>query len=142
MHDDGARSAAAARADRLAERGTVGQAVIRGQHRADLGPAGWVVRRRGSCGPCGGATTGSRGPHGCACADGTRAPCDGGGCSAGTYACSWASLHGVVRAVTPGRSGTVQYLGLSAGTAHPRTDPRNKIWTLLCRGHAAPVDTG
>jgi len=53
-----------------------------------------AVRLPGSCGPCGGAKTGSRGRHGCACADGTRAPCDGGGCSAGTYACSRVSLHG------------------------------------------------
>ena len=138
MRDDGARTAAAATTDRLTERGTVGQAVSRGQHRADLGrPA--AVRRRGSCGPCGGARTRSRGRRGCACAGGNRAPCDGGGCSAGTYACSRGSLHGVVRAVAPGRSGGEPFGWHRAPTKDPLELSSAR---LHCRGHAAPVDTG
>ena len=46
------------------------------------------LRRRACCDPCGGARTGWSGQRGCACAGGNRAPCDGDGCSAGTYACS------------------------------------------------------
>ena len=55
--------------------------------------AGAAVRRPGCCGPCGDAPTGSSGRRGCACAGGNRAPCDDDGCSAGTYACSRASLR-------------------------------------------------
>ena len=46
------------------------------------------LRRPGSCDPCGGDPTGSRGPRGCASGGGNRAPCDGDGCSAGRCACS------------------------------------------------------
>lgn len=49
-----------------------------------LGP----VRQPGSCGPCGDARTGWRVRRGSACADGSRAPCGGDGCSADKYACS------------------------------------------------------
>ena len=77
------------------------------------------LRRRGSCGPCGGGRTGWRGRRGCACAGGNRAPCAGDGCSAGTYACSRASPSiGGIRDVHTGAIGTC---ALSAGTAHPRT---------------------
>ena len=55
--------------------------------------AGAAVRRPGCCDPCGDEPTGSSGRRGCACAGGNRAPCDGDGCSAGTYACSRASLR-------------------------------------------------
>ena len=87
------------------------------------GAAGPAVRPRGSCGPCGGARTGSSDPRGCASAGGSRAPCDGGGCSAGTYACSRASLH--AGSGQPRRAGTAVLVSsaserLSAGTAHPR----------------------
>jgi len=51
------------------------------------------LRQRGSCDPCGDARTGSRDRRGCASAGGSRAPCAGDGCSAGTYACSRAHLH-------------------------------------------------
>lgn len=46
------------------------------------------LRQRGCCGPCGDGRTGSRDRRGCASGDGSRAPCDDDGCSAGTYACS------------------------------------------------------
>jgi hypothetical protein len=59
------------------------------------------VRRRACCGPCGGGPRGSRGRRGYASADGTRAPCGGGGCSAGRCACSRVFSDGV-RALGPG----------------------------------------
>jgi hypothetical protein len=67
------------------------------------------LRQRGCCGPCGDGRTGSRDPHGCASAGGTRAPCDGDGCSAGTYACSRISPRAACWNVTrdlsrPGRT--------------------------------------
>ena len=51
-------------------------------------PRARTVRPPVPCGPCGGGSTGSSGRRGSACAGGSRAPCDGDGCSAGTYACS------------------------------------------------------
>ena len=62
------------------------------------------LRRRACRGPCGGARTGSRGPRGYASAGGNRAPCGGGGCSAGTYA--WSRL--LLRGSRPGGLGMVR----------------------------------
>ena len=86
-------------------------------------PWAQAVRRPGSLRPLRRRPTGSRGRRGCACAGGNRAPCDGGGCSAGRYACSRAispkvsegcPLHSGIGA-RPAGSGR-----RSAGTAHPR----------------------
>ena len=105
------------------------------------------LRPRDSCGPCGGARTGSPAPRGCACAAGSRAPCDDDGCSAGTSACSRALSDGV-----QGRSrrlfcqiarwsdGAGAKPRGSAGTAHPRAARPARAGSV--HGHAAPVDTG
>lgn len=55
---------------------------------------GWThLRQRGGRGPCDGERRAQRDRPACACADGSRASCDDGGCSAGTCACSTYSLH-------------------------------------------------
>ena len=60
-----------------------------------------TVRPPVPCGPCGAGSTGSSVRRGSACADGSRAPCDGDGCSAGTYACSRLFLRRVRGMSTP-----------------------------------------
>ena len=107
------------------------------------GAAGPAVRPRGSCGPCDGARPGSSDPHGCASAGGSRAPCDGGGCSAGTYACSRGSLH--TGSGQPHRAGTAVLVSsgeerLSAGTAHPRDDPTGRLLFVDMRHRSTPGD--
>jgi hypothetical protein len=112
------------------------------------GAAGRAVRPRGSCGPCGGATTGSCDRRGCASSGGSRAPCAGGGCSAGTYACSRASLH--TGSGQPHRAGTAVHISsgprirdrvrLSAGTAHPRDDPDGRLLFVDMRHRSTPGD--
>ena len=77
------------------------------------------------------AATGWRDRHGSACAGGSRAPCDGDGCSAGTYACSRLFLRRFRGMSTPLRASV---LVCSAGTARPRGRQ------VADRGHAAPVD--
>lgn len=60
-----------------------------------------VIRPRALRGPYRGGSTESRGLHGCAYADGSRASWRDGGCSAGKYACSYfVSLIFAVRALT------------------------------------------
>ena len=105
---------------------------------------GASLRRPGSCGPCGDARTGSSGRRGCACAGGNRAPCDGGGCSAGTYACSRVCLRCVSGVSTPQPvvacvpTGAGHRRGTALRPAPPtHAQPR---WAGS-RGHAAPVDT-
>ena len=73
---------------------TAGEPMRRGQHGRGTAGRAAGLRRPGSCGPCGDARTGWCARHGCACAAGIRAPCGGGGCSAGTYACSRALSDG------------------------------------------------
>lgn len=68
-----------------------------------------AVRRPGCCDPCGGVPTGSNGQRGCACAGGNRAPCGGGGCSAGTYAYSRASLRCCFSWIVHSTGGTGAY---------------------------------
>jgi hypothetical protein len=102
-------------------------------------PWALAVRRPGSCGPCGDGSTGWRDRHGSACAGGSRAPCDGDGCSAGTYACSRLFLRRFRGMSTPhgvgaGPGSGPQRSGTSAGTARPRGRQ------VADRGHAAPVD--
>ena len=113
----------------------IGEALCRGYHcRADgvhRPGRGARLRRRGSCGPCGGGWRESPGPRGCACAGGSRAPCAGGGCSAGTYACSRNFLRSTESAPVPGQSVPAQKFGRH----RPPTDHDS-------HGHAAPVDTG
>jgi len=58
------------------------------KHRRGRSAFGRQIRLRAWCDPCGGARRGSSGRRACASADGSRAPCGGDGCSAGTYACS------------------------------------------------------
>ena len=119
------------------EAAPAGQPVGRRQHGGGGRP---TLRRPGSCGPCGGARTRWRGRRGYACAGGTRAPCDGDGCSAGTYACSRRSLSwcsvvltvdsspvGGPRPLRPDPARNDTGTGLSAGTAHPRK--RTLPWT-------------
>ena len=127
---------------RGAERRGVPQPVGRGQHEGWLAWLDPAVRRPGSGGPCDGVPRGCCGRRGCACAGGSRAPCDDDGCSAGKYACSRVSLHGVSGEANAGGSAMplqpqcrLQPKSLSAGTAHPRIAD-------CSRGHAAPVDTG
>ena len=109
-------------AARRSERVRIGETLRRGYHcRADgkhRPGRGARLRRRGSCGPCDAGWTGPPGRHGCACADGNRAPCAGVGCSAGTYACSRIFLRSTESAPVPRAIGTC---ARSAGTAHPRT---------------------
>ena len=93
-------------------------------------PWALAVRRPGSCGPCDDGSTGWRDRRGSACAGGSRAPCDGDGCSAGTYACSRLFLRRFRGMSTPHGVGA----GRSAGTARPRGRQ------VADRGHAAPVD--
>jgi hypothetical protein len=98
VHDQGARPRSAASANRGAKGVGVPQPVGRRQHAAGLRSG---LRRPGSCDPCGGARPGCCDPRGCASGDGSRAPCGGDGCSAGTYACSRVSLHGGSGVATP-----------------------------------------
>ncbi len=84
---------------------------------ATRGPAD--LTRPGGCDPCGDERKGSIDRRGCACADGSRASCDGAGCSAGTYACSRA-LHLRFRTHIDHRQGTTSSpanLDLSTDTA-------------------------
>ena len=99
-------SAPARRPRRAAARNDAGSVRrwARGSNDGGGGPKPRGLRQPGSCGPCGGARKGSRDQRGCACAGGNRAPCDGGGCSAGTYACSRA-LPSVSDRVTKTRTG-------------------------------------
>ena len=148
VDDQEVAAAAASRADDLPEVTTVGEAMRRGEHgrgsraggraaRAQTARLLRPLRRRED-------RMGAR--RGCACAGGSRAPCDGDGCSAGTYACSRALSDGgqgrsrrrqpdrpfgdrqrwsnADRAPTEAGQGT----GASAGTAHPRAveRPRNR----------------
>ena len=96
VDDQEVAAAASARADHQPEVTTAGEPMGRGKHgrgaRAGVEPRG--LRPPGSCGPCGDVRTGCCARHGCACAAGIRAPCGGGGCSAGTYACSRALSDG------------------------------------------------
>ena len=96
MDDQEVAAAASARADHQSEVTTAGEPMGRGKHgrgsRAGVEPRG--LRPPVSCGPCGDVRTGCCARHGCACAAGIRAPCGGGGCSAGTYACSRALSDG------------------------------------------------
>jgi len=121
VRDQGARRGSPPMPARPSERLRIGEALRRGYHcRADgvhRPGRGARLRRRGSCGPCGGGWRGSPGPHGCACAGGNRAPCAGGGCSAGTYACSRLFLRSTESAPVTRAIGTC---ASSAGTAHPR----------------------
>ncbi len=69
------------------------------------------LRRPSSCDPCGDAQPRWRVRRGCAYVNGSRAPCDGAGCSAGTCACSracspmlktlWANLRWLAEGSTP-----------------------------------------
>ena len=93
-------------------------------------PWALAVRRPGSCGPCADGSTGWRDRHGSACAGGSRAPCDGDGCSAGTYACSRLFLRRFRGMSTPH--------GVSAGRSTGTARPRGR--RVADRGHAAPVD--
>lgn len=95
-----------------AERVRIRQTMVRRQHRGSREDGGEAVRPRVPCDPCGDATRGWRGRRGCACAGGTRAPCGDDGCSAGTYACSRASL-------------SVGCSGLSTGGSAPPSDCGN-----------------
>ena len=136
VDDEGARPRPPATAHRRPEGGGVAKPVGGGQHGAGR-PAAAGLRPPGSCGPCGGARTRSHGRRGCACAGGNRAPCDGGGCSAGTYACS----RGDLRNCAMCRSGVVP--GVSAGTAHPRGpswSPRQTARGPACCGIEWCVD--
>ena len=93
----------------------------------NTGAAGWeslAVRRRGSCGPCDDAKTEWSGRRGCACAGGNRAPCAGDGCSAGTYACSRASLSVVFRDVHTGGISSAPF-----GWHRPPTALQHPPWT-------------
>jgi len=54
---------------------------------------GLYIRQRSLCDPCRGERPGSRGPRGCAYANGSRGPWPDDGCSAGKYACSRFYLH-------------------------------------------------
>jgi hypothetical protein len=134
--DQRARRRTAPVSARPPERFGIGEALCRGYHcRADRGHRpgrGARLRRRGSCGPCGGGWRGSPGPRGCACAGGSRAPCAGGGCSAGTYACSRNFLSSTESMRGP-RAKSVP--AQKFGRHRPPTDHDS-------HGHAAPVDTG
>ena len=83
------------------------------------------LRRRGGCGPCGDARTGSTGRRACACAGGSRGSCDADGCSAGRCACSTCSLHSRIRALT--------VLGQSKPVSYGRQSPVGINW------HRAPT---
>ena len=125
---EGRRAGASPLTHRAAEAVSGGEAVDSGEQRRV--PRALAVRRPGSCGPCGDGPTGWRDRHGSACAGGSRAPCDGDGCSAGTYACSRLFLRRFRGMSTPHGVGA----GRSTGTARPRGRQ------VADRGHAAPVD--
>ena len=125
---EGRRTGASPLTHRAAEAISGGEAVSSGEQRRV--PRALAVRRPGSCGPCGDGPTGWRDRHGSACAGGSRAPCDGDGCSAGTYACSRLFLRRFRGMSTPHGVGA----GRSTGTARPRSRQ------VADRGHAAPVD--
>ena len=106
-----------------------------------------AVRRRACCDPCGGARTGSSDPRGCASAGGSRAPCDDGGCSAGTYACSREISETVRVTRSLDRTRGVGWHRPSAGAilvAREADTGRSRAAAgrRRLRGHAAPVDTG
>jgi hypothetical protein len=88
MHRQGPGAGAAAAASRRREAGRRGQPVGTIKHDATPMAPGRRFRLPACCDPCADARTGSSVPHGCACAGGSRAPCDDDGCSAGTCACS------------------------------------------------------
>jgi hypothetical protein len=91
VDDEGRGPGPPAAADRLGEVLARGESVLRAQHGDD--EAAVTLRPRAGRGPCGAAPTGSTDPRGSASAGGSRASCDGGDCSAGTYACSRADLR-------------------------------------------------
>lgn len=119
---------------------------------------GGRVRPRCSCGPCGAASSGSRDRRGCASGGGNRAPCDGGGCWAGTCACSrrlsfeWRIAGRVVRPTgshrhdrPPGRSAVptgapVRHHRYATFGRHRPPTP-DRLSASPGHGHAAPVDT-
>ena len=125
---EGRRTGASPLTHRAAEAVSGGEAVDSGEQRRV--PRALAVRRPGSCGPCDDGPTGWRDRHGSACAGGSRAPCDGDGCSAGTYACSRLFLRRFRGMSTPH--------GVSAGRSTGTARPRGR--QVADRGHAAPVD--
>jgi hypothetical protein len=127
VDDDGGRAGPSTGPDRPSEGLTIGESMRRGQHE-DSRPGEPGLRRPGSCGPCADGSTRWRGRRGCACAGGNRGSCDDDGCSAGTYACSRASLSMVFRDVHAGGSAARPYgWHRSAGTAHPRTSEASVV---------------
>jgi hypothetical protein len=104
------------------------------------------LRQRGSCDPCDGEPTGSRDRRGCASAGGSRAPCAGGGCSAGTCACSRAHLQNASLGSVPRPGRTTQRRRQSheqlAPPARARTHFHHArgVFEGVGRGHAAPVE--
>jgi hypothetical protein len=105
------------------------------QHRS-----GRTIRPRCSCDPCGGATRESRGPHGCASAGGSRAPCGGDGCSAGTCACSRACL----RCVGSGQVcvAGLHSPGLEPAVFDPHRAPARGAWQPVRRDGGGWRDVG
>ena len=102
------------------------------------------LRQRGCCGPCDDGRTGWRDPHGCASAGGTRAPCDGDGCSAGTYACSRISPRSCWDVSTTGshdaerRQKAPQHQALQLAQLAPparATDPRGPVVDMRHRSN-------
>ena len=93
-----------------------------------------------------------RGRRGCACAGGNRAPCAGDGCSAGTYACSRASLSVVFRDVHTGGISSAPFGWHRPPTAlqRPSVDMRHRstpgdrptVRAALRQGQTTAVRTG
>ena len=130
---EGRRAGASPLAHRAAETVSGGEAVDSGEQRRV--PRALAVRRPGSCGPCGDGPTGWRDRHGSACAGGSRAPCDGDGCSAGTYACSRLFLRRFRGMSTPHGVGA----GLFRFNRHrpPARPPGGGSWTCGTRRRGA-----
>jgi len=143
MQNHCARARPTTPAGRAREQARRGQSVVAVKHRERSSP----VRPRACCDPCDGARTGWRGRRGYASAVESHGSCAGGGCSAGTCACSRVRLRCVRWCARVWGS-----TGVSAGTAHPRkhsgsprgAGPRSEPRPdrRESRGHAAPVDTG
>ena len=139
VHDEGRAAGPTAGADDAAEVRRAGESGVTREHSTTvaLGP---VLRPPGSCGPCDDARTGWNARRACAYAGGSRGPCAGDGCSAGTYACSRVLLHYGVAAWWPADLS-------SRGARPPESGPevsqrRSSAPRRPFLRRAAPVDDG
>ena len=102
--DSGINPDTTATPKRFGDIGTAGEAVLARQHgqpaALDAQAKRCSVRLRGGCGPWHDGRREPHDRHGYACEDGSRGSWPGGGCSAGTSACSRRSPRSKVRAGT------------------------------------------